>query len=81
MSEYNTCGVLVTTRPELGSVIERILRAVEGMEVHARDAGRIVATVKGMGRYCVDTISDLSAINGVISTSRFNYYEADPKSQ
>lgn len=70
MSEYNICGLLVTTRPELGSVIERILKAVDGIEVHAREAGRIVATIEGT--QCTETIKDLGFVNGVISSSPFH---------
>lgn len=78
MNEYNVCGVLVMARPEKGVLVERTLNQMDGVAVHARDGdGRLVVTVEGpLGRQCADTISELSQIDGVVSTSLV-YHEID----
>lgn len=61
---------MVTTRPELTSVIELILKAIDGVHVYRRTEGRILATLGGwQGTQYLDAINDLGAIRGVISAS------------
>lgn len=78
MSEYNICGVLVMTNPNMGEIVEEALNNIEGVEVHAREnGGKLVVTVEGpLGRACANTISDFSNISGVVSTSLI-YHEID----
>ncbi len=71
MSEYNVCGVLVMARPEKGPAVEQALRALPGVEVHARgEDGKLVVTVEGpLGAECADTITQMALVDGVVSTS------------
>lgn len=70
MSEYNVCGVLVMSKPESVPMVEATLNAIEGVEVHASDNGKLVVTVEGPNnRDFANMISDFSNIDGVLSTS------------
>ncbi|MGD2116977.1 MAG: chaperone NapD [Chromatiales bacterium] len=76
--EYNICGVLVMTRPEKGAVVEQVLNQIEGVEVHGgAEVGKLIVTVESThSRQCADTITDMSGIDGVVSTSLV-YHELD----
>ena len=78
MSEYNICGVLVMTNPDMGEIVETTLNEIEAVEVHARqNGGKLVVTVEGpLGRECANTITSFSDIKGVVSTSLV-YHEID----
>lgn len=78
MSEYNICGVLVMTNPNMGAIVEDTLNQIDGVEVHAREhGGKLVVTVEGPhSRECANLISDFSTIKGVVSTSLV-YHEID----
>ena len=83
MSEYNICGVLVMTNPNLGEVVEDALNKMDGVEVHAREnGGKLVVTVEGPhGRECANMITDFADIKGVVSTSLvYHEIESDGES-
>jgi nitrate reductase NapD len=70
MSEYHVCGVLLMTRPEHSPLVEKSLREMPGVELHANDGGRMVVTVEGDAyKGCADTITALSTLKGVASSS------------
>lgn len=70
-SESNICGVLVHARPGLAAAVQGRLVALPGVEVHASTADdRLVVTVEDAGeRRCLETVTQLQDIEGVLSTS------------
>ena len=81
MSEYHVCGLLVMSRPEHAGQVERDLKAIPNVELHANDAGRMVVTVEGehYGE-CADTMNQLATLSGVASSSLV-YHQIDNESQ
>ena len=76
MSEFNICGVVVRARSEdMDSVSKRIVE-LPGAEVHAGSAeGRLVVTVEDSGeQLCIDTLSALQRVPGVVSASLVYQY-------
>ncbi len=71
MSELNLCGVLVHTRAEQGAAVRARLTGLPGVEVHAlTEDGRLVLTVEDSpGHSCIDTITGLYDVEGVLSAS------------
>lgn len=70
MNQHNICGVLVMARPERAAIVEQALGKVAGVEVHAREASKLVVTVEDVPQCsCVDIVSSLVDIEGVVSTS------------
>ena len=71
MSEFNICGVVVHTRPEQISSVHARLTKLPGVEVHGSTSnGRLIVTVEDSAdSACVDTLSALHRVSGVISAS------------
>ncbi len=71
MSEFNICGVVVHTRPELLDGVQSALTEMPGVEVHGRsDDGRLVVTVEDSPEHsCADTLGALHRVAGVVSAS------------
>jgi len=77
MSEFNVCGVLVMASPTVSSGVADQLNALDGVEVHANDNGKIIVTVEGPNdKNFATKISEFSNIKGVLSTSLV-YHEID----
>ena len=47
MNEYHVCGLLLMSRPEYAPTVERALHAMDGVQLHANEGGRMVVTVEG----------------------------------
>jgi nitrate reductase NapD len=70
MSDYNVCGVLVMARPDSALQVQAVLSAMQGVEVHANNNGKLVVTVEGPNnRDFANRIQGFSDIRGVLSTS------------
>ena len=70
MSEFNVCGVLVMASPKSSAVVETTLNAMDGVQVHANENGKLVVTVEGPNnRDFINQINDFANIKGVLSTS------------
>ena len=70
MNDYNVCGVLVMARPEAAEAVRTSLEAIDGVEVHASQNGKLVVTVEGPNnRDFANRIQDFSNISDVLSTS------------
>ena len=79
MNEYDCCGVLVHTRPGAAKRLSTTLASLPGVEVHAADRDRLVVTVEGSpGQSCIDTISQLHTIDGVLCASLV-YQHTEPQ--
>jgi len=80
MSEYHICGVLLMSRPEHAARVAQVVRAMQGVELHANEGGRMVVTVEGSEyRQCADTITELATLDGVASSSLV-YHQIDTES-
>jgi len=78
MNEYNCCGVLVHARPGSAKAVAAGLEALAGVQVHASERDRLVVTIEDHpGRSCIETISQLHAIPGVLSASLV-YQHSEP---
>lgn len=81
MNEYHVCGLLLMARPEHVPGIEQALHAIDGVELHANDGGRMVVTVEGAAYdRCADIMNQLASMSGVASSSLV-YHEIDKASQ
>jgi nitrate reductase NapD len=71
MSEMHLCGVLVHARREQTGAVRTRLERLAGVEVHADTPdGRLVITVEDTPqRHCIDTISDIRDLEGVLGAS------------
>jgi nitrate reductase NapD len=77
VSEYHICGVLLLTRPELAPDLALVVRALEGVEVHANAGGRLVVTIEGSSyAHCADMMNHLATLQGVASSSLV-YHQVD----
>jgi len=77
VSSYHVCGVLLMTRPELATRVELGLQDLEGVELHASQAGRLVVTVEGPSYYqCAEMINHLATLPGVAASSLV-YHQID----
>ena len=77
MSEHHVCGVLLMSRPEHSPAVEQALQNMPGAELRANESGRIVVTVEGDEyRRCADAITQLSTLDGVVSSSLV-YHQID----
>ncbi len=80
MTEYHVCGLLLLSRPESAAKVEQALRAMDGVQLHANEAGRMVVTIEG-GEYraCADRMNELATLRGVASSSLV-YHQIDTES-
>lgn len=81
MSEYHVCGLLVMSRPEQAPAVERALRSMAGVELHASVGGRMVVTIEGAAYgQCADLMTELATLEGVAS-SALVYHHIDHASR
>lgn len=70
MSDYHVCGLLLMSRPEQAPAVERALRDMAGVELHASQGGRMVVTVEGSSyAQCADLMTELATLEGVASSA------------
>jgi nitrate reductase NapD len=81
MNEYHVCGLLLMARPENARRVEQLLHAMDGVEVHASEGGRMVVTVEGRAyQECADIMNQLATLDGVASSSLV-YHQLDNPSK
>jgi len=81
MNEYHVCGLLLMSRPDSAQSVERALHAINGVEVHANEGGRMVVTVEGEAYHeCAEIMNQLATMSGVASSSLV-YHQIDNESQ
>lgn len=77
MDEYHVCGVLLMTHPERAPQVALALREFGGVELHAREGGRLVVTVEGpSSAHCADLMNHLATLPGVAAASLV-YHQID----
>jgi nitrate reductase NapD len=69
-TEYHVASFVVYTRPEFGAEVEGSINALPGMEVHARENGKLVVTAEGERlNQLADLISTLNTVEGVVTVA------------
>ena len=65
---HHISSAVVVTRPDLEDVLAEKLAGLEGVEVHARGAGKIVVVIEGpTAGHLGDVLVSISAMDGVIA--------------
>lgn len=66
-ARHHISSAIVITRPELAEGISDDLAGIEGVEVHAREGGKIVVVIEGPGPGALgETLIHISSMAGVI---------------
>ena len=73
------CSLVVQTRPEYLDAVNESLNAMKGVEVHAKNKyGKMVISIDHPSReYCSKAMTDMTRIDGVMSTSLVYEYQED----
>ncbi len=73
------CSLIVQTKPESILPVTDLLEKISGVEVQASDeCGKMVVTIDHPDReYCSKTMTDMTHIDGVMSTSLVYEYQED----
>ncbi|MBB3590786.1 nitrate reductase NapD [Rhizobium sp. BK529] len=67
-SRHHVSSAVVVTRPELTEDVAARLAAIEGVEVHATGAGKIVIVIEGPHSSVLgETLIGISAMDGVLA--------------
>lgn len=77
------CSLIVQTSPQHLETVNETLKTMDGVEVHAQDEhGKMVVTIDHSSReYCSRAMTDMTLINGVMSTSLIYEYQEDLENQ
>ena len=73
------CSLVIQTRPEYLSSVCDSLTNMDGVEVHAQNEyGKMVISIDHPSReYCSKAMTDMTRIDGVMSTSLVYEYQED----
>ena len=73
------CSLVVQTRPEYLDAVNESLNSMNGVEVHAQNEyGKMVISIDHPSReYCSKVMTEMTYINGVMSTSLVYEYQED----
>ena len=73
------CSLVVQTKPEYLESVNESLNAMNGVEIHAQNEyGKMVISIDHPSReYCSKAMTDMTHINGVMSTSLVYEYQED----
>ncbi|MCW8930612.1 MAG: chaperone NapD [Gammaproteobacteria bacterium] len=73
------CSLVVQAKPEYLDNVNETLNTMNGVEVHAQNEyGKMVISIDHPSReYCSKTMTDMTRINGVMSTSLVYEYQED----
>ena len=73
------CSLVLQAKPQYLEEINAALNAMDGIEVHAQNEfGKIVVTIDHPSReYCSQAMTDMSQLNGVMSSSLIFEYQED----
>ena len=77
------CSLIVQVRPETLSPVSDTLAKMDGVEVHNKDErGKIIVTIEHPDRgYCSNAMTEMTRIDGVMSTSLVFEHQEDLDSQ
>ncbi len=77
------CSLVVQTRPEYLDAVNESLSTMNGVEVHAQNKyGKMVISIDHPSReYCSKVMTEMTYINGVMSTSLVYEYQEDLESE
>ncbi len=73
------CSLVLQTRPEYLDAVNESLNSMNGVEVHAQNEyGKMVISIDHPSReYCSKVMTEMTHINGVMSTSLVYEYQED----
>ena len=73
------CSLVVQTKPEYLDTVNESLNTMKGVEVHAQNEyGKMVISIDHPSReYCSKAMTDMTHIDGVMSTSLVYEYQED----
>ncbi len=73
------CSLVVQTLPRDLEAVDRTLKAMRGIEIHAKDQnGKMVVVIDHPSReYCSKAMTEMAQIDGVLSTSLIYEYQED----
>ena len=73
------CSLVVQARPEHLESVNETLNAMKGVEIHAQNEfGKLVISIDHPSReYCSKAMTDMTRIDGVMSTSLVYEYQED----
>lgn len=73
------CSLIVQAKPENIDSVNQVLISMESVEVHAQnEIGKIVVTIDNPSReFCSKAMTDMTRIDGVMSTSLVYEYQED----
>ena len=76
------CGVLVHAKTDLATRISTQLQTMPGVEIHAKEQGRLVVTVSSEhDAKAADAILDMQRLDGVLSAALVYHYSDMQESQ
>ncbi|MCP3851879.1 MAG: chaperone NapD [Gammaproteobacteria bacterium] len=73
------CSLVVQARPDHLETVNKTLNTMNGVEIHAQnDNGKMVVSIDHPSReYCSKAMTDMTHIDGVMSTSLVYEYQED----
>jgi nitrate reductase NapAB chaperone NapD len=73
------CSLVIQAIPEQLTTVSQLLDGMEGVEVHAQDKyGKLIISIDHPSRrYCSEAMTDMTRIEGVMSTSLVFEYQED----
>ena len=73
------CSLVIQTKPQNLETVNQSLNSMDGVEVHAQNEyGKIVVSIDHPSReYCSKAMTDMTHIEGVMSTSLVYEYQED----
>lgn len=73
------CSLVVQAKPEHLETVNETLNTMKGVEIHAQnDFGKLVISIDHPSReYCSKAMTEMTHINGVMSTSLVYEYQED----
>ena len=73
------CSLVVQARPEYLDTVNETLNTMNGVEIHAQNEyGKMVISIDHPSReYCSKAMTDMTHIDGVMSTSLVYEYQED----
>lgn len=73
------CSLVLQARPQLLEAVKAALKTMDGIEIHAQnESGKIVVTIDHPSReYCSQAMTNMSQLNGVMSSSLIFEYQED----
>ena len=73
------CSLVIQTLPEKIETVNTLLNSMEGVEIHTQNEyGKLAITIDHPNKeYCSKAMTDITRIDGVMSTSLIFEYQED----